>query len=315
MGGSAVGSAKICVRCGEDCSNKARVKDKSGRYMCQPCLDAIGDTTGGTSGDTSKVVKMTSRQPAMAGVSSPESPLIEDASDVLGLSQSRPPSPAPTRAGAVEDEHYTLSPVVAGDDPTKRPSFKAIVGKPEKSTCKQCGYDCTGIPAGTPCPECASTVRKLKRDAKLQDVSEEVAREAILRPLYWIVGGLVTIAIGLTMWGKGWEVYAVAYISWLMMIPVGLVAFALARLIFLQYDEEWKAAALQLGATFAVVGGVNALLGGAGIGGGLVGGAAMIFMFMYVMDMEKIEAIGLAVLLFFVQIGLVLGLVALVALL
>jgi hypothetical protein len=60
---------------------------------------------------------------------------------------------------------------------------------------------------------------------------------------------------------------------------------------------------------------VNALLGGAGIGGGLVGGAAMIFMFMYVMDMEKIEAIGMAVLLFFVQIGLVLGLVALVALL
>lgn len=33
------GSGKICVVCGQDCSNKPRTKDAQGRYFCQDCYD------------------------------------------------------------------------------------------------------------------------------------------------------------------------------------------------------------------------------------------------------------------------------------
>jgi hypothetical protein len=33
------GNEKICVICGEDCSNKPRTKDSKGRYYCKPCHD------------------------------------------------------------------------------------------------------------------------------------------------------------------------------------------------------------------------------------------------------------------------------------
>lgn len=34
------GTGKVCVICGEDCSNKPRTKDAKGRYYCTPCFDA-----------------------------------------------------------------------------------------------------------------------------------------------------------------------------------------------------------------------------------------------------------------------------------
>lgn len=304
------GGAKICVRCNEDCSTKPRVKDKSGRYMCQACVDASGEEFAGlaTSARPARVAA-----PAAAPVATQEAPIIEGAADVLDLTQERPPAPQASSGGS--DDFYSLSPPVERDDITKRPSFRAVAAKAEKRTCSECGYDCTGLEVGKPCPECGATTRKVQRDEKLQAVSDETAREALLRPLYWMIGGLITIAIGLTMWGKGWDAYAVSYLSWIVMVPVSMLAFVIARMMFLTYEEEWKTAVLQLAATMAVVGGVSALLGGTGIGGGLVGGAAMVFMFMYVMDMEKIEAIGMAVILFFVQVGIVIGLAMLIALL
>src|SRR5437867_10526512 len=36
---AATGGAKICVACGEDCSNRPRTKDAKGRYFCKPCYE------------------------------------------------------------------------------------------------------------------------------------------------------------------------------------------------------------------------------------------------------------------------------------
>lgn len=37
-------AAKVCTVCGVDCSNRPRVKDQQGRYMCQDCFDRVKAT-------------------------------------------------------------------------------------------------------------------------------------------------------------------------------------------------------------------------------------------------------------------------------
>jgi hypothetical protein len=38
---------KICVVCGEDCSNSPRAKDKQGNYICKACADKRRGAEGG----------------------------------------------------------------------------------------------------------------------------------------------------------------------------------------------------------------------------------------------------------------------------
>src|SRR5262245_13813492 len=40
MTGQAQPAAKICIRCGTDCSGRPRTKDEQGRYTCKACLEA-----------------------------------------------------------------------------------------------------------------------------------------------------------------------------------------------------------------------------------------------------------------------------------
>ncbi len=72
-------SAKICVKCGTDCSGKPRTKDGQGRYTCKACFDAAAKAA--------KPVAKPAPKPAPAAAPEPD-----DAAIMASLLESSPSS-------------------------------------------------------------------------------------------------------------------------------------------------------------------------------------------------------------------------------
>ena len=66
---------KVCVLCGEDCSQRPRVKDRRGRYYCRPCYDKAKEAV-----DARKALEETPPDPELRAEPEPE-PELEPVPD------------------------------------------------------------------------------------------------------------------------------------------------------------------------------------------------------------------------------------------
>lgn len=117
------GAAKVCIACGQDCSNKPRSKDAQGRYTCKDCIDRVQNGIKSAKGPGSVVVKPAAALPA-------------DAAPKPAAKPAKKPAPKAT-------------------DPGTEPDFMALFGsEPPKigDPCEQCGDAMP--PGGRICVRC-----------------------------------------------------------------------------------------------------------------------------------------------------------------
>ncbi|MDQ7012456.1 MAG: zinc ribbon domain-containing protein [Planctomycetota bacterium] len=238
--------SKICGICGEDCSDRPRVKDRHGRYYCKACAseraraddDAAPGVAAGAAGGAVG---------AAAAAALPEDP------DTFELDNADPgarPLPIemldntePTRncpmcfRSMPRDAKICVS---CGYDPEKGiQSSTKIVKKAGKGwtkrtrgyRCDNCGYDLAGLPEPV-CPECGTRV-DLSRRARLDEqIRSQTFHMEYKKPMVWFAIGFVIVGIALAVKGEpmGFLGYAILLV---MQLPFMLLGLWLCQKTFL----------------------------------------------------------------------------------
>ncbi len=278
---------KTCIVCHTDCTTKPRIKDPHGRYCCKDCADR------------KRAAKAVAPQSAATTAQEvvPEEPLLS--LDLLA-------EEAKAQANVASDRVIDLAP--AEPNPLKQKKGKAPnlrhAGidtsrlKPEK--CEKCGYDMKGLES-LRCPECGAICKPKDKLDYLREESHKLAIKTWLTP---IIATVVCLGISMLMllgMGAPLLVYLFVLVGWLIMIPIGLLAFWVSTLMFLEFDAPWlltamRFASIQAFLTIPAVGflalgfapGFNIM----GIGVGL---ALMTFIYAWILELEVTDAILLAV--------------------
>lgn len=213
--------AKVCVRCGRDCSSRRRVKDSGGRYLCGECLDREQPGLGAAG-----------PRPAAAPTSVEPIPAEPD---IIPLA-AEPPG---ARAGAECPNCGTGVP--SGAATCARCGFNRRTGKPlgadtptgHTVKCVQCGYSLAGLK--TPrCPECGSlnTPAELRRAAAGREARDTI-RNAYVKPLImFAVGFVISVSVLGATEGGVWAVTAYL-IKYAIYVPTGVLGFFLCCLLWL----------------------------------------------------------------------------------
>lgn len=290
---------KACVRCGTDVTHAPRTRDAQGRYLCQPCVEALKAKRGAKAGAAPAA-------PAKAAADA----VIEDASAVLDLAPARATGfqpPPPKVLG--ENEELSLAPP---DVTATKAGGRTVFGKVPKLApikCQNCGYDMKGL-TDMKCPECGAKVKPPRtRDEHLEQQSREIARQTYVTPLIMAGVGVVGTIIGHALWGASAVEWVGSFVVWLLMVPFGLLGFWVASLIFMEYDAPWHITAIRFLGIYAITMMIDALLP-IPMASRLVIFGALVLMFMQVLEMDKGEAILTAVCIFVMQIVVILGALA-----
>lgn len=244
-------TAKVCILCRQDCSNRPRVKDARGRYMCRACADARAATA--------------SVAPAPRPSEARDEP-ADDAYDLMPDSLlGDGPSPCPTcgqpiPAGSVlclncgfdVRKGAKLLTGTGVDDPDD-PGSIPVKGKPAAAKCPECGYDLKGL--NTPrCPECGKLVVKKSFEDKRAEDSRRAAREVWSKPLALIAVGLVGTAIWELLADHTGRGLAESLLGIAVQVPIGLTVYFLCCLAWIGFDMPWRYIALRLAAVYAITG-------------------------------------------------------------
>lgn len=173
---------KTCVLCGEDCSSRARVKDRQGNYYCKTChaaAEARQRNRGATPTHTSVA---TDAEPDPGGAdpfNMREASMEQQAAagDMMGLE-------AP--AASTPDEGYGLE---APSQGTTAGVSSAKTHDGPSTTCPSCDES---LPAGTKiCVSCGINIDTGRAIVMSRGVDENVVHynaERVLRPLSWLLG-------------------------------------------------------------------------------------------------------------------------------
>jgi hypothetical protein len=248
---------KSCVRCGTDVTHQPRVRDPNGRYLCQPCVDAVKAQRAAKA--TASVAPSPPAEPA------PSDADFEDASAVLDLAPVKASGfqPPPPKVLA-ENEELSLAPP---DAATTKAGGRSAYGKAPKLPpvkCQNCGYDMKGL-TEMKCPECGAKVRpRHSRDEFLEQESRRATIAAYRTPLIvWSVGLALTI-VALLALGASTSTWIYVAISYIMGVIVGLVALVISSATVVEYDAPWHLRILCILAMFAVLAIVTAAFEAAG---------------------------------------------------
>lgn len=200
---------KTCVKCGVDCSNRKRVKDAAGHYMCSECFESRSQAR------TPQPAEM--MVSADAGLESiPELEPIDLAPDWEQPTLDHCPACSKeVRPGAVV--------CVSCGARLANTQTPAPVGAQTRKPCKKCGYDLSGITA-IRCPECntknpIAPPEVIERDEHDHWMEKQVVWEAYKKPLAgFIIGSAIMLALAGGWYGpQGVAFWAVALpTAWLV---------------------------------------------------------------------------------------------------
>jgi len=219
-----------------------------------------------------------------------------------GIIDLAPPQLAPTTTGK-------------GRKTRRTPAYAGMTRSTLPSKCSKCGYALAGLES-TKCPECGSVNAPRDNYAILQEQSRELARRTWLKPIIVTILCLAFSCGALLFVKGGWVFSLVMLIQWICMVPVGLIAFWLCTLIFLEFDSPWGLTALRFGqiqailtlptALFALLGLGFGSISGYGIFIGLIG---MVVLYSIVLEIEKLDALWVALVQKVVEVVVGLGIV------
>lgn len=303
MAGEAV-AAKVCVVCKQDCSKRPRIKDPQGRYTCQTCAD--------------KIEAKRQAEAAKVPVAAQAAAKSMDAVDEPELSIDLLAEEARAQASVATDHVIDLSPApaapVGGGRIGKIPAYPGMRKDEAPSKCAKCGYSLKGI-ASLKCPECGHVTPPRDYKTLLEEQSKALERRTWLTPII-VTAVVLAIAGALHAIGpNGWVGTVLMLVNWGLMIPVGLVAFFLCTLVFLEFDAPWGITSLRFGQILAIMmlpGALIASLGWPGMafgaGGGILSFALMVTLCIVILEMEKVDAIWLSLVIVFLQVAMMFGL-------
>ncbi len=220
----------VCVRCGRQGPDGAMARDAKGRAWCGACWAALAAAAPrGVKAGGAPVAPGAAGAPARHEASAREPGVIDLLEeDFAGKSRApcpkcggamRPGVPACGRCGfdptTIPLEPSKAREVLGDFDPDATPAHKRASKKAKAPAavrapaCSSCGYSLAKLPSSAQgeivCPECGTINRiALRREAD-EELSAEVARWAVLRPVLMIAGGLgVSAAVLLAMgWVQG----------------------------------------------------------------------------------------------------------------
>lgn len=233
--------------------------------------------------------------------SSSSSPAKPQARFAAG-SPARKPCPAcgVMQPGAAEScmtcGHSFVSTSAAPPEP-KKPSKKAPV------ICPQCGYDASGI-IGDRCPECGVNLLRAIASRERRDRARSEYQESLKTPLWMLIVGLVgaTLTYGLAY---GWVAAIGLDIFLLFKIVIAIGVFWVLSIVWIGQGEYFGGLLLKVAGIYATLEFAGALFSLVPILGGFVGwvilGLVYLGMLQHFLDLEPLEAIGVAVTTFMVR--------------
>ncbi len=238
--------AKICAVCGEDCSDRPRVKDKAGRYYCKPC-EAKAAARSGFAAVAASAGTTATTMLAADGVD--DIIPIEDAH--VAVEKACPVCMLRISADAVVCVHCGYDERKGIQSSTLVEGKRAGDGR-VRLPCAKCGYDLTGLHAPR-CPECGTIVGTTHRERIDSTVSRDVARQEYTKPIVmFAVGTLATLGYFVL---TGRPLAIVPYlIGTAMALPVGMIVLWLCCLGWIGFNAPFHLNALRLMGIYAVVG-------------------------------------------------------------
>lgn len=293
--------AKVCIRCGEDCSNRPRVKDKQGRYTCEACLAKAKAAVAAAAAPAPQASPV-------AEVDAPI-PLLEDAAVDAGPRAAPCPgcgrplwSDAKVCVGCgfnrETGRRLSVSTDVEGDGKRARKAKAA-----PSFTCEKCGYDLKGLKS-TQCPECGSPIRirSARRERELAE-SKRIAKMALIKPLVLAAVGLVLSALILVYRdaAAAIPIYLAGYGIGLVLL---VVVYLFCSLVFIGFDEPFHHMVIRLAAVYALTDSVSLLLAPVPMGFGrlLLVGFIWVGLMVAIMEIDQEDAIIAGLILYVVKV-------------
>jgi hypothetical protein len=245
-------TAKVCVQCKQDCSNRPRLKDSRGRYHCRECVDRAAQA----------------RESGAAVAAAPAESGFEELGDAIPIAPADDladgallgdgeggirPCPICSRPLARSDVvciscgYNTATGVKIATDHSAPPPL-ATPG----SKCVKCGYNLKGLKVPK-CPECGHLAGPGDKRFRERELAKQAVRWEYIKPLIqFAIGAGIACAVlfGATHSGSTPLAYLITYA---ISVPIGVIVFWLCCAMWLGFDAPMHLTALRLAGIYAVV--------------------------------------------------------------
>jgi hypothetical protein len=211
---------KVCGICGEDCSDRPRVKDAKGRYFCKACaMDKVAQpekpaAPAASTGDDGDPYSLDEADPGAAPLPIEMLDYAEQGTQCPGCMRTMPAG-----AKVCVSCGYNVEKGIQSSTLVEKSGGK----RGRKYQCRECGYDLRGLRSAV-CPECGTPMRLSKTDKKAQR-DREMMIEEWKKPAIWFAIGFV----------------AMMFIYFVSAGPVALIAYPvyLAVQVLVGYCVLW----------------------------------------------------------------------------
>ena len=292
---AAATGSKICIYCGEDCSDRPRVRDRDNRYACRACAAKEAkkwESQGPLTDHIDASIVLAPEPELKAEVVRVDCPVC--------LREIRPPETRCERCNYDSKVGLTEETLVG----TRALGLEALI-------CATCRYNLRGLKVMR-CPECGEHIRpRAKKEGKAGRFKDEATCEAYRTPLLMIgiAGGIYLLWAGVQ---GGTMAVPLVLMGLALQVITGVIAFFVCSVVAFGFDAPWHLTILRLTGIYCVVNlaslATMTVLGPSAIMYVVVL-AVFIQMLMSLLDLDLVQAIGLGLVLFIFRVGLIIGLV------